>query len=247
MCLKTNLLRRGLAIAVTTAGLAVPVPQAARAYQIDCAILICLAGGWPSSAECNTARSVFMRRITPWPVEPPLQLWNCPLGAAMREDQGDQPLPRLHDIADRETVGLSPVPFGGLDALGRLRPEADLSGSPALSLIAEYSHADGAADVDISGGAYDFVRSIRVFNVEYARQWHVGGDADICRRSQRVRRGTYGVEGRFGWESSSVAALPGTFEGLSGWGRDCPGVSQRAVFVDWRDYDGNYGYEQIEY
>jgi len=45
-------------------------PQAARAYQVDCAILLCLAGGWPASAECAHARAVFIRRITPWPIEP---------------------------------------------------------------------------------------------------------------------------------------------------------------------------------
>ena len=33
-------------------------PQAAKAYQVDCAILLCLAGGWPASAECAHARAV---------------------------------------------------------------------------------------------------------------------------------------------------------------------------------------------
>ena len=52
----------------------------ARAYPIDCAILLCLAGGFPPSAECTAAKATMIRRITPWPVTPPLQLWNCPLG-----------------------------------------------------------------------------------------------------------------------------------------------------------------------
>jgi len=42
----------------------------AEAYPVDCAILLCLAGGWPASAECAHARAVFIRRITPWPIEP---------------------------------------------------------------------------------------------------------------------------------------------------------------------------------
>lgn len=52
----------------------------AQAYPIDCAILLCLAGGFPASAECRTAKAELIRRITPWPIEPPIKLWRCPLG-----------------------------------------------------------------------------------------------------------------------------------------------------------------------
>lgn len=52
----------------------------AQAYPIDCAILLCLAGGFPPSAECTAAKITMIQRITPWPVTPPLQLWNCPMG-----------------------------------------------------------------------------------------------------------------------------------------------------------------------
>lgn len=52
---------------------------ASTAYPIDCAILLCLAGGFPPSAECAAAKAEVIRRITPVPVEPPLQLWNCPM------------------------------------------------------------------------------------------------------------------------------------------------------------------------
>lgn len=65
-----------LALASTSAGFqASPV----NAYPIDCAILLCLAGGFPSSAECTAAKMEMIRRITPFPIEPPLQLWNCPM------------------------------------------------------------------------------------------------------------------------------------------------------------------------
>lgn len=57
-----------------------PFAKAAHAYPIDCAILLCLAGGFPASAECSAAKAEVIRRITPWPVEPPLQLWRCPMG-----------------------------------------------------------------------------------------------------------------------------------------------------------------------
>lgn len=57
----------------------VAAAPSANAYPIDCAILLCLAGGFPASAECSAAKAEFIRRITPWPIEPPLQLWNCPM------------------------------------------------------------------------------------------------------------------------------------------------------------------------
>ena len=116
-----------------------------------------------------------------------------------------------------------------------------------LSLIADYADDNGVADVDISGAEYDFVRSIRVYNVEYARQRERGGEDDDCGRSEKVRVGTYGVQGDFNWSSSSVASLPDAFEGLAGWGEDCPSLHRRAAFIDWTDYQGNYGFEQVDY
>lgn len=71
----------GVALAVN-----MPMATPAHAYQVDCAILLCLAGGWPASAPCAHARAVFIRRITPWPVEPPLQIWRCP---RLHDDSGD--------------------------------------------------------------------------------------------------------------------------------------------------------------
>ncbi|WP_306755519.1 hypothetical protein [Paracoccus actinidiae] len=39
-----------------------------------------MAGGFPASVECSAAKAELIRRITPWPIEPPLQLWRCPMG-----------------------------------------------------------------------------------------------------------------------------------------------------------------------
>lgn len=69
-----SLLAAAFATTLTTAA-------PASAYQIDCAILLCLAGGFPPSAPCAAARAEMIRRITPWPIEPPLQLWRCPMRA----------------------------------------------------------------------------------------------------------------------------------------------------------------------
>lgn len=68
---------RDLSLAATLA-FVLPLPSAA--YPIDCAILLCMAGGFPASAECSAAKAEMIRRITPWPIEPPLQLWRCPMG-----------------------------------------------------------------------------------------------------------------------------------------------------------------------
>jgi hypothetical protein len=45
--------------------------QDARAYDMDCAIMLCMAGGFPSSAVCSAAYAEMIRRITPWPSRPP--------------------------------------------------------------------------------------------------------------------------------------------------------------------------------
>ncbi|KAB6714588.1 hypothetical protein [Roseobacter sp. TSBP12] len=50
---------------------ALGVPDEARAYDIDCAIMLCMAGGFPPSAVCARAYRTMIRRITPWPSLPP--------------------------------------------------------------------------------------------------------------------------------------------------------------------------------
>ena len=73
-------------------------PVASGAYPIDCAILLCLAGGFPSSPDCSAAKIEMIRRITPWPVEPPLQIWRCPMGAAYQSLPQD-PWARLYRVS----------------------------------------------------------------------------------------------------------------------------------------------------
>ncbi|ALG92211.1 hypothetical protein TQ29_18555 (plasmid) [Actibacterium sp. EMB200-NS6] len=102
------------------------------------------------------------------------------------------------------------------------------------------------ADIDISGPEFNFVRSIRVFDVRYARQHESGRDGD-CNRSAVVVLGTYGIQGDFSWRSSSPAALPAAHAGLERWGEHCPNIYHRSVFIEWRDYSGNYGFEQVNY
>ena len=267
--------------AVTAAALtatmfaAAPQRADAQSYHLDCAILLCLSGGWPASAPCARARAEFIRRITPWPVEPPLQIWRCPMGAAYTVDPDTLTSERIYEILfelDRTSPLQSfPIqdvgtPVNGID--GRLVDSpAPAFSTPPLTAPAEPHPAvlrltggdaaplpDGfalqlvqdRADIDISGPEFNFVRSIRVFDARFVRQWESGEDGD-CNRMASVRMGSYGTRGDFHWSGSSVAALPEAHVGTERYGDHCPSLWHRSVFVEWRDYEGNYGYEQVNY
>ena len=200
-------------------GLSTAAVSPAAAYPVDCAILLCLAGGWPASAECAHARAVFIRRITPWPIEPPLQIWNCPMRASFRGEA--KPLERLFDIG----VRIEPVPFV-------LIPETQLK----LQLV------QNRADVDISDTAFDFVRSIRVFEITYQQRRNQHGD---CNSWGVVYMGTYGAQGDYKRSRSSVSAVPSASD--LAVPADCRDYRHRSVFVEWRDYEGSYGHEEVHY
>lgn len=223
----------------------------AQTYQIDCAILLCLSGGWPASVPCARARAEFIRRITPWPVEPPLQIWRCPMGVSYLNDQTESDYGRIYDILSDERKGppLQSVPLR--DGNTATVPEnAILRGNGSSGAMSQGDFAlhliQDRADIDISGQEFNFVRSIRVFDVRFARQHESGRDGD-CSRSANMYLGTYGTQGGFSWARTSPAALPDAHVGLERWGYNCPDIYHRSVFVEWRDYDGNYGFEQVSY
>lgn len=223
-----------------------PVSVPAQTYPIDCAILLCLAGGWPSSAPCARARAEFIRRITPWPIEPPLQIWRCPMGASFERDRdGPYSTPSVEvEFARSSSLLLQTLDILPLPPSQEQRPPALLFQNAvkehALHLIQQ------RADIDIGGPEFDFVRSIRVYDVRYARQYEAGSEGE-CERSARLSLGTYGHQGAFSWRPVSIHALPLAHVGLEHWGTTCPTISHRSVFVDWRDYSGVYGFEQVDY
>lgn len=214
-------LRTAAAAAAITVSSLVGSVEPARAYQVDCAILLCLAGGWPTSAPCAHARAVFVRRITPWPIEPPLQIWRCPMGVTFSAPAPLSPMERLYDIAFHN------------------EPLVSIPQDP-LPLVEIQS--DEQADIDISGDAFDFVRSIRVLHIQFSQRENGDGD---CITSDSTRLGSYGLQGDYRWTRSSVAQVPPASE-LPNTGH-CNGVSYRSVFVDWRDHEGNYGFEEVRY
>lgn len=246
-----------LALAAASASfVAAPERAQAQSYQIDCTILLCLSGGWPASVPCARARAEFIRRITPWPVEPPLQIWRCPMGAAFDVDPSTLTADRIYEILMDDNTPQQSFPTAPLTDFQLEAQPAVLrrSGGSAkrlpedfmLQLVQDYRSSNQTADIDISGREFNFVRSIRVFNVRYGSQRRAGRD-DECRRGAYVTKGLYGRQGNFGWHDSSVGELPAAHTGMEGYGSDCPVISHRSVFVEWRDYEGNYGFEQVNY
>lgn len=225
-----------------------PTISRAQTYPIDCAILLCLAGGWPASVPCERARVEFIRRITPWPVEPPLQIWRCPMGVSHETVPPSSRANRIFE-ASVQAKGEGPrqsFPTSGvLSAIGALPHVSDArtelgAVDQALRLVQDW------ADIDISGPEFNFVRSIRVFDVRFVRQKESDNTGD-CNRGERVLLGTYGIQGIFAWHASSTSALPAAHSGLEGYGEHCPELYHRSVFVEWRDYAGRYGFEQVNY
>ena len=248
--MRFQLRRISLYLTAVTALATVVLPSTTKAqtYPIDCAILLCLSGGWPASVPCSRARAEFIRRITPWPVEPPLQIWRCPMGASYHPVTPSDNRGRHYDILftgqDRPRPLLSPaakpLPFeNAVFDLARQKSILLLEGS-SIQLVLD------RADIDISGPEFNFVRSVRVYDVRYARQGKSDRDDD-CNRSAVVYLGTYGTQGGFSWARSAPAALPEAHIGLERWGHNCPSIYHRSVFVEWRDYQGDYGYEQVNY
>jgi hypothetical protein len=119
--------------------------------------------------------------------------------------------------------------------------------------------ATGMADIDISDPAFDFVRSLRVYHMEFRQR----RSRDDCNRTDQSRLGIYGQQGGFAWRRhnlrSGYRAGPQPIQTLS-WnappqsavhrvrrGGDCPNIRFRAVGVYWEDFEGAPGYEEVQY
>ncbi|SES39999.1 hypothetical protein SAMN04490244_11656 [Tranquillimonas rosea] len=244
---------RTTALAAVTGVAAVSAPPAqAQSYPIDCALLLCLSHGWPASAPCAAAKAEFIRRITPWPVEPPLQIWRCPMGGGVQLQSTPAQSPWLDNPVTDAGTDPQPLPTDAttpeaVPAVLRNLGGDDFKPADPLHFVQDYTDGSGRADIDISGPTFDYVRSIRVYSVERLSQRETGGEDEYCRRFESVRVGTYGQQGSFSWGGGDPSDLPDAFVGDELWGDNCPTVSVRAVFVDWRDYQGNYGFEQVNY
>ena len=220
----------------------IPAPVVAQGYPIDCAILLCLSGGWPASVPCTRAKAEFIRRITPWPVEPPLQIWRCPMSVDYAPAPIRDELHRLYEAGVVESrtqswanAGVSP-PQATRGVIG----DAVLPDEVRLML----AQAVGTgADIDISDDVFDFIRSIKVWDVQHYSFRERNRD-ERCEERSLINLGTYDSSGQFRWNRSNPAAVPTWLIPT----RTCSEVNDvRAVGVEWHDYQGNFGYELVRY
>lgn len=239
-------------------------PERAEAYQVDCAILLCLSGGWPASAPCAHARAVFIRRITPWPISPPLQIWRCPMSMSA----GDQmsPSQSFYDMAFKDappsmvsypeddyyfdTVGANPynhprdTSTPAIDEVPKITA-ADLRTKDGEFDAMAFLHLtqEQRADIDISGPEFDFVRSIVVWDVRHYSYRERGRD-DECGERYHIFKGTYGTQGQFSYRTARIGEVPT-------WAiprRSCrPASSRRGVGVEWRSFEGIPDSEWVSY
>ena len=249
--MKTSLI--GAVVAIV--GAASPAPVVAQSYPIDCAILLCLAGGWPASVPCTRAKAEFIRRITPWPVEPPLQIWRCPMHAAFRIGPDDLAAEWHNEIAGNQD-NMPQQSFAARPAEVSIRPslgEKETSEPAVLRLTRAtrvreaavqlaQAATTGSADIDISGSEFDFVRSIKVWHVEYRHFENRNGD---CNEYDRTLFGSYGRQGDYRWARSSAHVAPAWM----GINLACTrqGGMFRTVGVEWIDHLGNAGHELVRY
>lgn len=232
-----------------------------HAYPIDCAIFLCLAGGWPSSPDCNAAKAEFIRRVTPIPVEPPLQLWRCPMGAA----SGSSNLTPMQRLEAIKATSNSPLPerpdtevappgiveaterqdpwstFGTVGSNPWKRPDGSKkpwiafgSGSPSLP-------APISAKVDLSSSDFDVVRSIRVWDVRHY-SYKVREREGPCEVRLNMVVGTYDENVNFSWSDQAPSPRPDWLP----LREDCPSYF-RGVGVEWSDIFGNYDYVLVPY
>ncbi|EEE35142.1 hypothetical protein RKLH11_4315 [Rhodobacteraceae bacterium KLH11] len=218
----------------STAGLAIAASglfaTPAAAYPIDCAIFLCLVGGWPFSAECSEAREEFIRRITPYPVEPPLQLWRCPIGGSAGA-RDLTPMQRLNQIKRNSAVPYPEVPSKTLPTTVQAS-FLDQFRSPVVKI---------SYTVDLSSSDFDVVRSIRVWHV-HGYSYRVTEREGPCVETIRAELGTYNDRTEYQLTRTGADAIPSWM----GMKRTC-GSSFRGVGVEWTDTFGAHDYEVVRY
>ena len=169
--------------------------------------------------------------------------------AAMNSTPGTTPYERLYTFAFADAP-LQSVPGDLLPDEALTLPAVERSmdqgyDTPAalLHLAQQISSDNGVADIDVSGPEFDFVRSIKVWNVMHYSHVPRGRD-DECRMQSNISLGTYGVQGEFGWAPSGPGLVPSWVIPFKRCGR---GNYVRAVGIEWTDFQGNHGYEVVRY
>lgn len=189
--------------------------KSASAYPIDCAILLCMAGGFPASAECTAAKAEVIRRITPIPVEPPLQIWRCPM--------------RI-DPQAAAAIGLSAV---NLNSKGYTKEVLDLQNGIDI-LDMKYTRSRGPeGEVTISEFVKKGVYGDDTFN--WRPHSYIKGEPWLAEAMGGYRKAIYrdgGSDGQYQIKVGEENAHSGSF---------------RAILFRFKDHEGNYKIERVNY
>ncbi|WP_300074107.1 hypothetical protein [uncultured Ruegeria sp.] len=123
------------------------------------------------------------------------------------------------------------------------RVASDFSGSQAVDETTSGDFGGKQADIDISGSEFDFVRSVKVWSVEFFEHMRDPKSTD-CEMIYRIGLGSYGQQGQFSWQRVKPYDVPEFVIPFKGC-RDDNRV--RAVGVEWTDSDGKRGTEVVNY
>ena len=146
----------------------------AAAYQIDCAILLCLAGGWPSAGACIPACARSSSGGSPLGRSSLLFKSGAVQCAPASRPRPTSPLSRLYDIASQQADSASGRAINAV-CLYPKRSRLRASGR-------SYTTWPAREPISISAiPSFDFVRSIRVFDVDWWEYDHENqhGDHDL--------------------------------------------------------------------
>ena len=81
-----------------------------------------------------------------------------------------------------------------------------------------------------------------MFEITYQQRRNRDGD---CNSWGTVYMGSYGEQGDYSRRRSSISAVPEASD--FGIPASCGNYGHRSVFVEWRDYEGTYGHEEVHY
>lgn len=227
---------RGSAIAALITGISAISATPSVAHPVDCAILLCLAGGWPAHPTCAHAKAVFMRRATPWPIEPPLQVWRCPMGAAA-SSAGDAPW----STPVRAAHGDPLVASDDMVVPASFDPRAWAENTLAAEGI---DLPQVEANASLPPEVLAIVRGITVHHIRYSQRVRGPEDDEECVRDDDTEVGRYGPLGGFAWSEGTASSAPSPGFDPPG---NCRRYRYRAVGVTWTDHAGNRGHEEVRY
>ena len=211
--------------------------QNAAAYSTDCAILLCMAGGFPSNTVCNLAYAEVIRRVTPFPIEPPLQVWRCPMGLADNN--------KTKYLFGNNRYRILPAKYARHQKYSQDISKAK-NAAPVFNRLAQIKQ-DFVDSTKDPKKVSDFITSIKVWDV---RQYnHVKRrKKEGCIESYDIRLGTYDVKGNFTWRSTTPKSVPSFMIPNKSCVYDVYGGTViRAVGFNWNDFNGGRGEEKINY